>query len=109
METLLQGFYGVCLYLDDILITGKTDQEHLNNLSAVLQRLAAAGIKLKPEKCSFMMTEVEYLGHKISAKGLQPTNQKVRAITEAPFTYQCVTAEIIFGDAKLLWEICQLI
>ena len=41
-------------------------------------------MKLKPEKCSFMLTEVEYLGHKISAKGLQPTNQKVRAITEAP-------------------------
>ena len=84
METLLQGFSGVCLYLDDILITGKTDQEHLNNLSAVLQRLAATGMKLKPEKCSFMMTEVEYLRHKISAKGLQLTNQKVRAITEAP-------------------------
>ena len=81
METLLQGLSGVCLYLDDILIT---DQEHLNNLSAVLQRLTGAGMKLKPEKCSFMMTEVEYLGHKISAKGLQPTTQKVRAITEAP-------------------------
>ena len=46
METLLQDLSGVCLYLDDILITGKTDQEHLNNLSAVLQRLAAAGMKL---------------------------------------------------------------
>ena len=37
METLLQGLSGVCLYLDDILITEKTDQEHLKNLSAVLQ------------------------------------------------------------------------
>ena len=49
METFLQDLSGVCLYLDDILITGKTDQEHLNNLSAVLQRLATAGMKLKPE------------------------------------------------------------
>ena len=73
--------------------------------SRYIEGPSIAGMKLKPEKCSFMMTEVEYLGHKISAKGLQPTNQKVRAITEASFTYQCVTAEIIFGDAKLLWEI----
>ena len=84
METLLQGLPGVCIYLDDILITGKTDQEHLNNLSAVLQRLSAAGMKLKPEKCFFMLQEVEYLGHTISAKGIQPTSQKVRAIVEAP-------------------------
>ena len=77
METLLQGLPGVCLYLDDILITGKTNQEHLNNLAAVLQRLAAADMKLKPEKCSFMLSEVEYLGHKISEKELQPTTQKV--------------------------------
>ena len=63
METLLQGLSGVCLYLDDILITGKTDQEDLNNLSAVLQRLTGAGMKLKPEKCSFMMTEVSEAMH----------------------------------------------
>ena len=84
METLLQGLPGVCLYLDDILITGKTDQEHLTNLSAVLQKLAAAGMKLRPDKCFFMLQEVIYLGHKISEKGLQPTQEKVRAIVEAP-------------------------
>ena len=84
METLLQGLPGVCLYLDDILITGQSDQEHLTNLSAVLQKLAAAGMKLKPTKCFFMLQEVEYLGHKISAKGLEPTQEKVQAIIDAP-------------------------
>ena len=84
METLLQGLPGVCLYLDDILVTGQSDQEHLTNLSAVLQKLAAAGMKLKPDKCFFMLQEVEYLGHKISANGLEPTQEKVRAIVEAP-------------------------
>jgi len=84
MEILLQGLPGVCLYLDDILITGKTDLEHLNNLSAVLQRYSSVGMKLKPEKCSFMLQEVEFLGHTISAKGLQPTTQKIHAIVKTP-------------------------
>ena len=50
----------------DILITGKTVQEHLSNLAAVLQRQQEVGMKLKSDKSSFMLQEVEYLGHKIS-------------------------------------------
>ena len=84
METLLHGLPGVCLFLDDILVSGRNDQEHLTNLSAVLQKLASAGMKLKPDKCFFMLQEVEYLSHKISAKGLEPIPEKVRAIVEAP-------------------------
>ena len=84
METLLQVLLGVCLFLDDILITGNIDQEHLNDLSAVLQKLATAGMKLKPEKCLFMVHDVEYLGHEISANNLQPTQEKVHEIIEAP-------------------------
>ena len=53
------------------------------NLSAVLSRLATAGMKLKSDKCSFLLQEVEYLGHKISAKGLKSTTEKVQAIVQA--------------------------
>ena len=52
METILQGLPGACVYLDDILISGKSNEEHLVNLSAVLCRLATAGMKLKSHKCS---------------------------------------------------------
>ena len=84
METLLQGLPHVCVYLDDILITGHSQQDHLRNLEAVLKQLEEAGMHLKKETCAFLLPEVEYLGHKISKEGLQPTETKVRAIAEAP-------------------------
>ena len=55
MKTLLQSLSGVCFYLDEILITGDTDQDHLSNLTAVLERLQQAGMKLKPDKCYFVL------------------------------------------------------
>ena len=63
--------------------TGKTAAEHIKNLGEVLRRLENAGLRLKRHKCAFMLPSVEYLGHKISA-GLQPTEEKVRAIKDAP-------------------------
>ena len=84
IETLLQGLSNVTVYFDDILVTGKTDSEHLQNLSEVLTRLESAGLKLKRSKCTFMMTEIEYLGHRITPDGLKPTTSKVKAILDAP-------------------------
>ena len=84
MVSLLGGLPHVCIYLDDILVTGESEAAHLQNLAAVLQRLESAGVHLKRAKCSFMMPEVEYLGHSISAKGIQPVRGKVRAIRDAP-------------------------
>ena len=84
IESLLQGIQRVVAYIDDILITGESEQEHLKNLDEVLKRLEAAGLRLKAEKCKFMMAEVEYLGHRISKEGIFPTLAKVTAIKEAP-------------------------
>ena len=84
MDNLLQGIPQVCVYLDDILVTGKSTEEHLKNLDEVLSRLKNAGMRLKKSKCAFLLLQVEYLGHQISEKGLQPTAQKLKAIVEAP-------------------------
>ena len=49
----------------------------------MLSRLGTAGLRLKQNKCAFLLPSVEYLGHRISAQGTQPTVDKVKAIQEA--------------------------
>ncbi len=84
METLFQDIPNVVVYLDDVLISGKTEEEHLITLELVLAKLQLAGLHLKREKCVFFQESVEYLGHKIHAQGLNPIQEKVTAIEEAP-------------------------
>ena len=84
MENLLQGLNGVCVYFDDILITGSTLEEHLQNLDNVLTKIEKAGLKLNRSKCLFLMSKIEYLGHVIDEHGLHPTEDKIKAIKEAP-------------------------
>ena len=83
---MLKGLQGVCVYLDDILVTGKTTKEHLHNLCAVLLRLQENGVTLRKDKCKFFLPEVEYLGFSVSKEGLKPTEAKVKAIKEAKAT-----------------------
>ena len=68
MEGLLQGIPRVTVYIDDILITGETKAEHLQTLEEVLKRLVKAGLRVKKNKCKFMVPSVSYLGHIISLK-----------------------------------------
>ena len=84
METILQDLPHVCVYLDDILVTGPTEEQHLATLEEVLRRLDTAGVRLKHKKCAFMLPSIEYLGHCISADGLQPTDSKIKALKQAP-------------------------
>ena len=80
----MQGIPGTVVYLDDILITGRSTEEHLKNLDAILGRLDRAGLRLKLDKCAFMQKEVNYLGHRIDASGLYPNGKKLEAIKAAP-------------------------
>ena len=86
MENILKDIPGVVVRVDDILITGRTDEEHIQNLEKVLNKLQSKGLKLKESKIQFMMNEVEYNGFTISKNGVKPTIQKVEAIhgAEAP-------------------------
>ena len=83
MDTILQGIPGVICYLDDILVTWKSEAEHLN-LEEVLQRLQHHGVRLRKDKCEFLQESVEYLVHRFDEKGIHTSAKKVKAIVEAP-------------------------
>ena len=97
IENTLQNLPHTCAYLDDIVITGKTETKHIRNLEEVLTCLEKAGLRLKKQKCSFMLTSVDYLGHTISSEGLQPTREKVRAIKDASTPTNVAQLRSFFG------------
>ena len=75
MDKILHGLDGVGCYLDDIIVTGSSDEEHLANLERVLTRLSQFGLRLKKSKCVLMQSSVEYLGYKVDAEGLHPSHR----------------------------------
>ena len=84
MDTILQGIPRAMCYINDILVTGSSEDEHLRTLDEVLHRLQKHGIRMKKKKCFFMEESVEYLGHRVDAEGLRATPEKVAAIAGAP-------------------------
>ncbi|XP_031347140.1 uncharacterized protein K02A2.6-like [Photinus pyralis] len=84
LEQLLQGIKNTANFLDDIIVTGATRKEHVENLKAVLKKLNDAGFKLNKTKCAFFQEEVSYLGFTISKYGIKKNLEKQRAIIEAP-------------------------
>ena len=80
----MKDILGVVNYLDDILVTRETDEEHLTRLELVLSQLQEAGLWLKQSDCSFLQAEVNYLGHVIEGNGIHPDPKKVEAINGAP-------------------------
>ena len=71
-------------YLDDIIIFSKTEEEHLQHLKIIFERLCEASLKLIRSKCSFVKMHPEYLGSLILEKGIELMLDKLSAIKETP-------------------------
>lgn len=86
MEKVLKGILSKkCLvYLDDIIIFGKTFNEMLENLKIVFLRLREANLKINPKKCVLFQRSVKYLGHVISAEGVTTDPEKIAAVRDWP-------------------------
>ena len=71
------------IYLDDVIIS-RTPEEHVQRLRSVLQKLRAAGLKLKPSKCEFFKDRISYLGHIVSKDGVETDPKKIQVIVDWP-------------------------
>ena len=74
----------ILVYLDDILVFSRTKEEHLEHIRTALGRLRDAKIYARLHKCEFYKDKVEYLSFDVSARGVQPSFDKVRAVVEWP-------------------------
>ena len=84
IDQVLEGIPQTECLLDDIITTGKNDEEHLANLELILKRCEENGLRLNVNKCQFFQPSVEYCGHVVSARGIHKTDGKINAITNAP-------------------------
>ena len=82
ISQVLEGPDGALCLMDDILVFGKTTEEHDKHLEATLHKLQEANLTLNEEKCDFSKPSVEYLGSIIDSEGVHVNPKKVEAILE---------------------------
>lgn len=81
---LLQGLHGVHWYMDYMIITGKTTEEHLNNLEQLLRGLYRHALRANVQKIDCLKDRIELCGHVIDSEGLHKTTEKVSVVLNAP-------------------------
>ncbi|CAF1610778.1 unnamed protein product [Adineta ricciae] len=84
VDTMLSGLYGTVAYLDDIIVTGCSELGHLKNFLNAFARIQDFGFKINKQKCSFLQSEVEYLGFVVNSDGIHTSTSKTAAIREMP-------------------------
>ena len=84
MDQMMSSLNGVAAFLDDIIITGRTEKEHWKNFEAVIAALSDYGFQIREEKCVWMQRKCEYLGFEVSADGRSPSREATKAVQELP-------------------------
>lgn len=84
IDMMIAGLTGTSAYLDDILVSGKSKEDHDKNLTRLFERIELFGFTIKAEKCKIGLRELEYLGHIIDHRGIRPNPIKTLAIAQMP-------------------------
>ena len=96
-----------CLvYLDDVVVLGRSFDEHVRNLELVFRRLREAGLRLKPSKCSLFRHKVQYLGHIISREGVAADPSKIEKVGYLAYSDIGTRDSAVLGVRWLLPSIC---
>ena len=84
MQLVLQGLQWNCcvIYLDDVLIFSKSFEQHLKDVEKVLVRFEKAGLTVKPKKCLWAQSSLDFLGHTINADGIKPKRENLQKLQE---------------------------
>ena len=82
MDEIFNNLDFVFVYIDDILIASPNHETHREHVTTVFNLLNQAGLQVNQPKCEFGKHEIEFLGHFVTAEGLRPSAQKVKAIQE---------------------------
>ena len=85
-----------------------TFEEHERRLQAVLNRAEQIGMTMNPEKCKFRMTEVTYLGHKLTEEGVKPDETKVDAVINMPAPNDKQGVQRLLGKVNYLSKSSQI-
>ena len=72
------------IYLDDVIVFSEMPEEHLQRMHVVFDRLREHGLKLKPSKCDVFKSEINYLAHHVSKKGVRPSKKNLASIAQCP-------------------------
>ena len=82
IENALTNISNTTVKIDDILISGRDDSEHLQNIEKVFQVLRDLGVTVNKKKCTFFAKEIEYVGFILDKNGVHVNQKKVKAINE---------------------------
>ena len=83
IDKLLNGLNKTGGILDDLIVTGVDEVQHVSNLHKTLSKLERCGVKLKKSKCAIMQPQIEYFAFIVDRHGIHPSPAKVKAILEA--------------------------
>ena len=92
------------IYLDDVIVFSRTEEEHLTRLQAVFEQFQEHGLKLKPLKCHFLRKEITFLGHKVSEEGMKPGDNGLKGIAEMAPPANYTEIPRFLGATRFFWR-----